>query len=273
MNTLGNPEAKRGSNPHTLRWVSFAYGVHVAVVDRRYDDAILCLRNAPNELMNLLLHQPGLVLSNLFRFITSIIRFLPQHDPGAQQFLTVIKSLLRYGATCLGNAETGGKFPSTHPIRLVLENLARVEDKELLMVARRAWMVACLAAFDLMGQIAAANANKDWITTTKNGGRHQLPPSHQTGSDHIGRANETNGQSHMRLVTLMNRAFFLRTLAASTGQERSLEESVLEALQRSDKAEHDLVRIFPTMVLHSLCLRPWSSRIKDSHAHLASNTE
>lgn len=239
-----NAEVKRGSNPHTLRWLAFAYGVHMAVVDQRYDDAIVCMRKAPDELLNLLLNQPGLVLSNLFRFITCVIRFLPLEDPGAQQFLKVIKSLLKYGAACLGNTGSAVDFPSRHPIRLVLENLARLEDRELLMVTRRAWMVASVAGFDLMSKLAAASTKSEWATTAKTGERSQLPPSHDALLDCMVEGNEINGKGHIRLARLVNRAVFLRTLAEATGQERSLEQSVLEALRKSDEVQYNLVRKF-----------------------------
>lgn len=248
MNTTTYAETKRGSNPHTLRWLSFAYGVHVAVADQRYDDAILSLRKAPTELMNLLLHQPGLVLTNLFRFITSIICYLPLEDAGAQQFLKVIKSLLRYGATCLPESSASaacGNYSSRHPIRLVLENLAKVEDEQLLMVSRRAWMVACLAAFDLMGELARANANTRWISLAKMRGTSQVPSNQDTVSDR-------SVKSHVRLATLVNRAFFLRTLAEATGRECSLEDSVLEAFEGPNKATYAPVRQFPSLVLHVL---------------------
>lgn len=236
MNAPTNPE-KRGSNPHTLRWLSFAYSVHIAVVDQRYNDAILHLRKAPTELMNLLLHQPGLVLTNLFRFITSIICYLPLEDAGALQFLKVIKALLRYGASCLPETSESaacGHYSSRHPIRLVLENLAKVEDEQLLMVARRAWMVACVAAFDLMGELARANANIRWLNLAKMGGASQMPRDQVTVPDR-------SVKSHARLATLINRAFFLRTLAEATGRKGSLEDSVLEALQECKEATCNLV--------------------------------
>ncbi|KAJ4387775.1 hypothetical protein N0V93_008376 [Gnomoniopsis smithogilvyi] len=240
LQTSGNPPTTRGSSPHTIRWLSFAYDVHAAVVDRRYNDAILHMRNAPKELMNLLVHQPSLILSSLFRFITCIIRFLPIKDPQAQQFLKVIKSLLQYGASCLGSSEAAGGFPSEHPIRLILEDLARVEENELSMVVMRAWMVACVAGFDLMGNFAAVNGNSAWSTMAKGEGTSQLPPQHDIALDYTLERHEANGIDRMRLVKLVNWAFILRTLAEATGRERSPEESVMEALRVSHEMKYNL---------------------------------
>lgn len=231
-------DEKRIANPDTYRWLSFVYKVQLAVIERRFDDAGLSMREAPKELSHLLIHQPSNVLSNLFRFLTSIIQFLPLEDPAARQFLKVIKALLRYGATCLENAGSTLGFPSRHPLRLVLESLAKLDDQDILLVARRAWRVGCQTDLDLMDEPAAINANIDWMTLLANGGADpsELPHNFDDILEQTLKRYQAEGKSHLHLITMMNRPIYLHMLVESYGRDPFLDEGVIKAYQNAEQA-------------------------------------
>lgn len=254
IRTPADFDEMRGASPHSSRWLAFAHKVQMAVVECRFDDAVTYLREAPKELNHLLIHQPSNILSNLFRFLTSVIRFLPLEDPGARQFLEVLKALLRYGATCLKTSEsTCGGVPSRgQPLRLVLESLAKLDDREILLVARRAWSVGCQTDLGLMDEPATVNANIDLLTIMSNGGGDgsELPSNFDDILEQTLKRYEAEGKGHLHLVTMMNRPIYLQMVAEAQGRDPFLDERIVKAFQDAEQCICNMVS-FSSVVLLS----------------------
>lgn len=237
-------DTTKAVNPHSTRWLVFAKKIQDAVNERRFEDAIVSLREAPNELNLLLIHHPNNILSNLFRFLTSILTNLDRDCDGAAQFFKVMQSLLRYGATCLNNSaglEHG--YSSRHPLRLVLESLANLGDEELLMAARRAWVVCCQTGFDLMETPESARANIDWLTLVLEGGASvsELPSTFDDTVARTTRYYRSQNEPHVAIVVAISRAVHLLLLADAQGNDASLDQRLYEASRDASEIMFEVV--------------------------------
>lgn len=141
----------RVTQPATLRWNRFFYLCRGALEHpARFSQALVLLRQAPQELRQLLEGEPASVLNLLFKFIVHITRCL-QHiaDPADKtQFSAVVRALLRYAASVMAPppppSQRGQRGQQTYyPLAHLLRTLARVADDQLHPLALRAWKLSC----------------------------------------------------------------------------------------------------------------------------------
>lgn len=104
------------------------------------------MRQAPEELRQLLESEPASVLNLLFKFIVHITRCLQNIDDpdDKRQFSVVVRALIRYAASVVAP-----QHGQQYPLSKMLRTLARVDDDQLCPLAIKAWKLSCLMWDDI----------------------------------------------------------------------------------------------------------------------------
>lgn len=104
------------------------------------------MRQAPEELRQLLESEPASVLNLLFKFIVHITRCLQTIDDpdDKRQFSVVVRALIRYAASIVAP-----QHGQQYPLSKMLRTLARVDGDQLYPLAIKAWKLSCLMWDDI----------------------------------------------------------------------------------------------------------------------------
>ncbi|KAJ4394197.1 hypothetical protein N0V93_003414 [Gnomoniopsis smithogilvyi] len=137
----------RVTQPATLKWNRFFYRCRGALDHpSRFSQALVLMRQAPEELRQLLESEPASVLNLLFKFIIHVTRCLQNIDDpdDKRQFSVVVRALIRYAASVMAP-----QHGQQYPLYKLLRTLARIDDDELYPVAVKAWKLSCLMWDDI----------------------------------------------------------------------------------------------------------------------------
>lgn len=177
------------------------------------------MRQAPEELAQLLRHQPSNALNNFFRFLAQSIRFIDPWDAAGAQFLNVVKALIRFGVAYLAQNAAFLNLSTGHPLYRLFDCLARVDDDELLRAAWKGWKVGCQSWYDMMGDPEAWSANVDYLSIAYLGGCSvsELPANMGAILDKTIKRYEAEGRHNTKyLASLWNRAVYTELTASDT---------------------------------------------------------
>lgn len=131
--------------PVAHRWARFDLNFRKAVADGGCGsgEVLRCLRQAPEELTIFMHSQPVDLLSSIFKFLECLCRHASTGIPEGRQMLRVAKSLLLY----MGNhvaCPNGLNLGHDHPLVVIFQGLAKVEDDYLLETVVRSWKLSCM---------------------------------------------------------------------------------------------------------------------------------
>lgn len=168
------------------RWVSYSSAIRSATLERpllkrsaasekqMFNDALVLMRRAPQELGALIRHQPANVTGYIFFFLMiSTRRNIFPDEPMAKQFSAVVKALMRYMAV----AFSADDFALPVPLRQLLRNIASIEDEYLLnRLAIQAWKLNCKTWESLLGGRGGSKTLiNDWLSFQYAGESNELP--------------------------------------------------------------------------------------------------
>lgn len=131
----------RVTQPATLKWNHFFYRCRGALENpSRFSQALVLMRQAPEELRHLLESEPASMLSLLFKFIVHITRCLDsiKDADDKRQFSVVVRALIRYAASVV--VPQRGEH---YPLSKMLRTLTHVRDDQLHPLALKAWKLSC----------------------------------------------------------------------------------------------------------------------------------
>lgn len=118
-------------DPYTHKWSKFVQTLDAALdmsESIHLGEAVVVMRQAPQEFSMVLEHRPANVIGNLLMFLVVATPRRPGiTDKELQIFLGIVKSLLNFGASVL---------PSGHPVHQLLRSLARWDIEDLESFAR-----------------------------------------------------------------------------------------------------------------------------------------
>lgn len=129
----------------TDRWSLFVWGLKCMLEARKWDEAMIFMRYAPQEVETFLRSHPTEILSCGFMVLAQSTRFCrPGENPHAVQFLRVVRSLTKYAATILFECAQTSSSTWLHLVAVLIDVFSRVEDNELTETVFRAWYVLLL---------------------------------------------------------------------------------------------------------------------------------
>lgn len=118
-------------DPYTHKWSKFVQTLDAALdmsESIHLGEAVVVMRQAPQEFSMVLEHPSANIIGNLFMFLVVATPRRPGiTDKELQIFLGIVKSLLNFGASVL---------PSGHPVHQLLRSLARWDIEDLENFAR-----------------------------------------------------------------------------------------------------------------------------------------
>lgn len=167
-------------------WVSYSSAIRSATLERpllkrsaaaekqMFNDALVLMRRAPQELGALIRHQPANVTGYIFFFLMiSTRRNIFPDQPMAKQFSAVVKALMRYMAV----AFSADDVDLPVPLRQLLRNIASIEDEYLLnRLAVQAWKLNCKTWESLLGGRGGSKTLiNDWLSFQYAGESNELP--------------------------------------------------------------------------------------------------
>ncbi|KAH8775461.1 Clr5 domain-containing protein [Diaporthe sp. PMI_573] len=176
----------READQLVTRWVSYSSAIRAATLERpllkrsaaaekqMFNDALVLMRRAPQELGTLIRHQPANVTGYIFFFLMiSTRRNVFPDEPMAKQFSAVVKALMRYMAVAFSSDDA--ELPI--PLRQLLRNIASIEDEFLLnRLAVQAWKLNCKTWESLLGGRGGSKTLiNDWLSFQYAGESNELP--------------------------------------------------------------------------------------------------
>lgn len=200
----------------------------------RFGQALILMRQAPEELKGLLANQPPGILSSFFMFmvyVTQCLNSLGDADE-AKQFSGVVRALIKYAGAIFTNEGTSPHdvFQSRqrHPLPQMLRALARVDDAELYPLFLKAWRLSCQTWESIAWTASASDAKlvaglgararchsaaivSDWINFYDAAPPTELPPHLAQSIDGtLGAMRQVYGESiASEIDTLWERAEFI----------------------------------------------------------------
>lgn len=131
--------------PSTDRWSLFGWGLRCMLAAGKYDEAMVFMRHAPQELDVFLKSQPTEILSCCFMMLAQGTRFChPERDPQARQFLRVVRSLTKYAASVLFESAQASDSTWLYLVAVLIDVFSRIEDVDMTETVYRAWY-ACVS--------------------------------------------------------------------------------------------------------------------------------
>lgn len=186
---ITTPEAldrAREADQLVTRWVSYSSAIRSATLERpllrrsaaaekqMFNDALVLMRRAPQELGALIRHQPANVTGYIFFFLMiSTRRNIFPDEPMAKQFSAVVKALMRYMAVAFSADDVDLPLP----LRQLLRNIASIEDEYMLnRLAVQAWKMNCKTWESLLGGRGGSKTLiNDWLSFQYAGESNELP--------------------------------------------------------------------------------------------------
>lgn len=227
ITTPKDVDIAREWNPHSGRWLRFSAAVQAACEEGKLGDAIVLMRQAPEELGLLLRHQPSNTLNNFFRFLAQSIRFVDPDDPAGAQFLKVVKALIKFSAAHLTQNASSLNLSTGHPLCRLFDCLAHVDDHELLEAAWKGWKIGCQSWYDMMEGPAAWSANVDYLNIAALGGCNvsEFPSNMGDILEKTLKRYEAEGRNSPKyLASLWNRTVYAELVASNS--TRTLHQKV-----------------------------------------------
>lgn len=240
------------------RWVSYSSAIRTttlgrpvlkrsaAVEKQMFNDALVLMRRAPQELGALIRHQPANVTGYIFKFLMISTR---QHifpdAPMAKQFSAVVKALMRYMAVAF-SAEDIDLPP---PLRQLLRNIASIEDEYLLnRLAVQAWKLNCKTWESLLGGRGGSKTLiNDWLSFQYAGESNELPKNFgEFIDDTLARVEPKYGHSYAQI--LWYSAHFRYSQDKDAGRDPNLNEEIVDIYKK-------ILRSGPTLVPRVNALR------------------
>ncbi|KAI3398360.1 hypothetical protein diail_9452 [Diaporthe ilicicola] len=186
---ISTPEALddvREADQLVNRWVSYISAIRAATLERpvlkrsaaaekqMFNDALVLMRRAPQELGAVIRHQPANVIGYIFFFLMiSTRRNIFPDAAMARQFSAVVKALMRYMAVAFSPEDIDLPLP----LRQLLRSIATVEDEYMLnRLALQGWKITCKTWESLLGGRGGSKVLiNDWLKFQYAGEYNELP--------------------------------------------------------------------------------------------------
>ncbi|KAL1881346.1 hypothetical protein Daus18300_001199 [Diaporthe australafricana] len=233
------------------RWVSYSSAIRTATlgqpvlkrsaaVERQmFNDALVLMRRAPQELGALIRHQPANITGYVFKFLMiSTRRHLFPDEAMGKQFSAVVKALMRYMAVAF-SAEDIDLPP---PLLQLLRNIASIEDEYLLnRLAVQAWKLNCKTWESLLGGRGGSKTLiNDWLSFQYAGESNELPKNFgEYIDDTLARVEPKYGPSYSQI--LWYSAHYRYSEDKDAGRDPNLNEEIVEIYRK-------ILRSGPTLV-------------------------
>ncbi|KAJ0119727.1 hypothetical protein J7T55_013930 [Diaporthe amygdali] len=242
------------------RWVSYSSAIRTTTLERpllkrsaavekqMFNDALVLMRRAPQELGALIRHQPANVTGYIFFFLMiSTRRNIFPDAPMAKQFSAVVKALMRYMAVAFSSDDV--ELPL--PLRQLLRNIASIEDEYLLnRLAVQAWKLNCKTWESLLGGRGGSKTLiNDWLSFQYAGESNELPKNFGEFIDEtLNRAEPKYGPSYAQI--LWYSAHYRFTKDKDAGLDPNLNDDITEIYKKVLRAGPSLVsRVNSTRML------------------------
>lgn len=241
----------READQLVTRWVSYSSAIRTATLERpllkrsaaaekqMFNDALVLMRRAPQELGALIRHQPANVTGYIFFFLMiSTRRNVFPDEPMAKQFSAVVKALMRYMAVAFSSDDI--ELPI--PLRQLLRNIASIEDEFLLnRLAVQAWKLNCKTWESFLGGRGGSKTLiNDWLSFQYAGESNELPKNFgEYIDDTLRRVEPKYGPSYAQI--LWYSAHYRFTKDKDAGLDPNMNEEIVSIYKR-------ILRSGPTLV-------------------------
>ncbi|KAG6356873.1 hypothetical protein INS49_014748 [Diaporthe citri] len=224
-------ELRRRGSAGSSKWSRFTYAVKAALNEDKFNQALVLMRQAPEELGLLLRGRPANLLSQLFMFLAHVTR-RPFSDGGQRaQFLVVVRSLVRYGESLA--AQT--RLPRDHPLRQLLRALAlpALGRHDLGQLAAQAWRLSLSTWDDIVTVPESTSALGEWMNYSAVGGLGGLPVDFGTIIEQtLANLEAKHGERDERCIkALWMHAEYLSTVDDDRGLDAHLDDRILDIFQ------------------------------------------
>lgn len=224
-------ELRRRGSAESSKWSRFTYAVKDALNEDKFNQALVLMRQAPEELQLLLHSRPANLLSQLFMFLAHLTR-KPFPDEGQRaQFLVVVRSLVGYGESLAAQLQ----LPGAHPLRRLLRTLALPDlgRHGLGQLAAQAWRLSLSTWDGIVTVPESTSALGEWMNYSAIGGLGGLPADFGTTIEQTLRNLEAkHGERDARCIkALWMHAEYLSTVDSDRGQDRLLNTRIRDVYQ------------------------------------------
>lgn len=239
-------ELRRRGSEGSSKWSRFTYAVKAALNEDKFNQALVLMRQAPEELGLLLHGRPANLLSQLFMFLAHVTRRPFSGDGQGAQFLVVVRSLVRYGESLAAQLQL---LPGGHPLRQLLRALAlpALGRHDLGQLAAQAWRLSLSTWDDIVTVPESTSALGEWMNYSAVGGLGGLPADFGTTIEQTLRNLEArHGARDERCIkALWMHAEYLSTVDDDRGRDSHLDARVVgifrELLRRGAEGPPRLV--------------------------------
>lgn len=205
-------DMRSANRDHWNQWKHFAYSVKNALEEKKFNRALVLMRQAPKQLEFWMVTQPIEMLGGLLMFLTYCARFCTTLDKWREaEFLKVMKSLMRYGDQ-FAASELGMALSSSHPLRRILRVLSAVDNSVFKQAVHKTWKMALDTQESMLESPGSVEAIMDWVYLNTSTKEVELPPNFEHHMDETLRNLEARyGASHPKCMELLWRkaVFFI----------------------------------------------------------------
>lgn len=224
-------ELRRRGSDGSSKWSRFTYAVKAALNEDKFNQALVLMRQAPEELGLLLNGRPANLLSQLFMFLAHVTRRPFSDDGQRAQFLVVVRSLVRYGESLAAQVQ----LPRNHPLRQLLRALAlpTLDRHELGQLAAQAWRLSLSTWDDIVTVPESTSALGEWMNYSAVSGLGGLPPDFGTTIERtLTNLEAKHGERDARCIkALWMHAEYLSTVDDDRGLDSHLDGRIVEIFQ------------------------------------------
>ncbi|KAJ0114739.1 hypothetical protein J7T55_004480 [Diaporthe amygdali] len=228
------------------KWSRFAYAVKAALSEDKFNQALVLMRQAPEEIRLLIQDQPANLLSQLLLFIVHATRRQFSDEAQRTQFLIVVRSLINYGESVAAH-NPALRLPPNQPLRQLLRALSQsnLEKNDLNQLATQAWRLSLSTWDDMVPE--STTALGEWMNFSNVGGLSGLPTNFGTRIEQSLASLEARyGERDERCIkTLRLKAEYILTVDDDRGINEMLDDRVrdifVEVLRRGAEGVPRLV--------------------------------
>lgn len=224
-------ELRRRGSAGSSKWSRFTYAVKAALNEDKFNQALVLMRQAPEELSLLLHGRPANLLSQLFMFLAHVTRRPFSDDGQRAQFLVVVRSLVRYGESLAAQLQ----LPLNHPLRQLLRALAlpTLGRHDLGQLASQAWRLSLSTWDDIVTVPESTSALGEWMNYSAIVGLGGLPTNFgMTIEQTLRNLQARHGERDERCIkALWMYAEYLSTVDSDRGLDKHLDDRIRDVFQ------------------------------------------
>lgn len=258
---------RRKSEARWEQWIRFSYSVKNALEEKRFQAALVLMRQAPAQLCLWVKGDSINVLSGLLMLVTYCARFGVRLDGWEQEaFLKVLKALMKYADQY---AASQMSLPRGHPLRRAVQVLSLVDNSLFRQAVQKAWALTLHTQDEVLGTRGSVAALMDWTHFNSNAIALDYPRDFdELLNDTLRDLEARQGEGHSECVQLLRRkVVYAIEKDAAEGKEFRLNQShvvtMAEIIRRDGKskwaaaafrffAEHHRIRGENTAALRNL---------------------